>query len=232
MTAFVNIMPDRSLQMTMAGEERIRTARDVGTTITALAAEFHVSIPTMRRWAEDLGCAGMPRNLSTADWNESKIALLTQLWNEGHSANEIARRMHTTKNAVIGKAHRLDLPRRRNPIQLSATPKPRQPRRAPRWTLGRLPSLGLETSRPVVLRPRPQPSPISASAPPAQVSIKPQLSKQTCCWPIGEPRSPGFRFCDAPAVLPYSYCPVHCAIGFRNWDEIKPSWLSNEDAAP
>ncbi len=39
-------------------------------------------------------------------------------------------------------------------------------------------------------------------------------ASRSCAWPIGEPRSKDFRYCDAPAVVGRSYCPCHCAVAF------------------
>ena len=49
----------------------------------------------------------------SADWTPERVAALIALWNEGHSTSEIGRRLGITKNAVIGKVHRLGLPKRR-----------------------------------------------------------------------------------------------------------------------
>jgi GcrA cell cycle regulator len=51
--------------------------------------------------------------MSTNEWTPERIAALIALWNEDHSTSEIGRRLGTTKNAVIGKVHRLGLPKRR-----------------------------------------------------------------------------------------------------------------------
>jgi GcrA cell cycle regulator len=51
--------------------------------------------------------------MSTADWTPERIAALIALWNEDLSASEIGRRLGFSKNAVIGKVHRLGLPKRR-----------------------------------------------------------------------------------------------------------------------
>ena len=51
------------------------------------------------------------------EWNESSIAKLRALWAEGLSTAEIGRRMGVQKNAVVGKAHRLNLPSRPSPIR-------------------------------------------------------------------------------------------------------------------
>ena len=51
------------------------------------------------------------------EWNEETIARLRALWAEGLSTAEIGRRMGISKNAVVGKAHRLNLPARASPIR-------------------------------------------------------------------------------------------------------------------
>lgn len=50
------------------------------------------------------------------DWTDPLITQLRELWNEGHSTAEIGRRIAVSKNAVVGKAHRLDLPARPSPL--------------------------------------------------------------------------------------------------------------------
>ena len=56
------------------------------------------------------------------EWNEETISRLRSLWQEGHSTAEIGRRMAITKNAVVGKAHRLTLPPRPSPIRKGLAP--------------------------------------------------------------------------------------------------------------
>jgi GcrA cell cycle regulator len=50
-------------------------------------------------------------------WTDAAILDLRALWTDGHGTAEIGRRMDITKNAVIGKAHRLDLEPRESPIK-------------------------------------------------------------------------------------------------------------------
>ncbi|MBC7800968.1 MAG: GcrA cell cycle regulator, partial [Gemmatimonadaceae bacterium] len=69
------------------------------------------------------------------DWNEETIARLRQLWQDGHSTAEIGRRMGITKNAVVGKAHRLVLSPRPSPIRRGPADGPIV-RRAPRRPTG------------------------------------------------------------------------------------------------
>ena len=69
---------------------------------------------------------------SEFEWTDDRIRKLRQLWSEGHSTAEIGRRMGISKNAVVGKAHRLDLPARPSPIRTGGSPcRPRAPRRRP-----------------------------------------------------------------------------------------------------
>ena len=58
------------------------------------------------------------------DWTAEAIERLKALWAEGHSTAEIGRRMGISKNAVVGKAHRLNLPARPSPIRRDAVPRP------------------------------------------------------------------------------------------------------------
>src|SRR5579872_4291029 len=80
------------------------------------------------------------------EWAEETIIRLRALWDEGLSTAEIGRRLGVTKNAVVGKSHRLDLPARPSPIRRegddSCTRMPHAPRppRAPLVTLAPLAS--------------------------------------------------------------------------------------------
>jgi hypothetical protein len=72
-----------------------------------------------------------------AAWTEQMIARLRELWAEGHSTAEIGRRMGIGKNSVVGKAHRLGLPARLNPIDRSVSDRQPKPLHRPRHTLPR-----------------------------------------------------------------------------------------------
>lgn len=59
--------------------------------------------------------------MSSSDWTPERIAALIALWNEELPTSEIGRRLCITKNAVIGKVHRLGLPKRRLPPEKPET---------------------------------------------------------------------------------------------------------------
>jgi GcrA cell cycle regulator len=58
-------------------------------------------------------------------WTQERIEALTGLWQEGHSTAEIGRRLGITKNAVVGKAHRLSLTPRPSPVKFTGLPRTR-----------------------------------------------------------------------------------------------------------
>ncbi len=156
------------------------------------------------------------------EWTSEAIATLRALWDEGHSTAEIGRRMGVSKNAVVGKAHRLNLPARPSPIRREVEggivrptaplqrrpPAPRQPQ--------------------PMRRPEPQPQPMQRQPqvaapppvqqapppPPAVVRSFPRLSNRSCCWPLGEPGTAGFRFCDEGAMAGKPYCSSHASVAY------------------
>ncbi|MBP0496222.1 GcrA family cell cycle regulator [Pararoseomonas indoligenes] len=144
------------------------------------------------------------------DWSAEAIEQLRALWAEGHSTAEIGRRMGISKNAVVGKAHRLHLPARPSPIQreqaaaASAAPRP----------IAAVAPVAAPAPRPVMpVAPRP-PAPAMRAAPPAVVRPFPRSGARTCCWPIGEPGTPEFRFCTSESFAGKPYCLEHASIAY------------------
>jgi GcrA cell cycle regulator len=124
--------------------------------------------------------------------------------------------MRMTKCGIIGRAHRLKLPPRGNPVKRSDKPKvPKVSRPAPAFGTdknGALPVgaglkiLSAKVTLPAALR--------SDQKPTAQVVQFQPAASRPCCWPIGTPREEGFRFCDAPGVPNRPYCPEHMGIAY------------------
>lgn len=166
------------------------------------------------------------------EWSDEVIARLRALWDEGHSTAEIGRRLGVSKNAIVGKAHRLLLPPRPSPIRRDLTTATRVP--APRRSVGAtLPPLtDAQQARPPAA---PQARPAAdaavrvaapkAAMPPHVASPSPTLTaiRATphqnnriicCCWPIGEPGTRSFRFCDANALAGKPYCAEHAQLAY------------------
>lgn len=149
------------------------------------------------------------------EWNEEQIARLRLLWDEGMSTSEIGRRLGISKNAVVGKAHRLSLPSRPSPIRRDgpSRPRPSGPRRVTGPTLPPLsaPS-ATELVRTIDAGPAlpavPLPSLVRTAAAPRQGR------SHACCWPLGEPGTRSFRFCDADTMPGKPYCMEHAQVAY------------------
>jgi GcrA cell cycle regulator len=97
--------------------------------------------------------------------------------------------------------------------------------------VGKANRMGLEARRSPIIgsqKPR-QPRPVRLKAPPPS-RIGPVFARiGSCCWPIGEVRSPQFRFCSSPAViLGKPYCAEHCARAYQGWGAERASskWVN------
>ncbi|MDB5513149.1 MAG: GcrA cell cycle regulator [Enterovirga sp.] len=155
-------------------------------------------------------------------WTDDRVEMLSKLWGEGLSASQIAAALGggVTRNAVIGKVHRLGLSGRAKagPGVAQRTAKPRAagvpgaapvapealrvaPRDADQFTRPALSAdqrWGEETALPESER----------------VSIL-DLRDSMCRWPLGDPSKPDFAFCGARAVTGLPYCGHHCRIAYQ-----------------
>lgn len=166
------------------------------------------------------------------EWTEERIAELRMLWAEGLSTAEIGRRINVSKNAVVGKAHRLDLPARPSPIRRDGPRPPSRPPAPRRITGPTLPPLATSSLPPALMPPGPLAAPPLARAmpsPPAQQAADPAVAAKpvpprpvtgyvprpmACCWPIGEPGTKSFHFCEAEAIPGKPYCAEHAQIAY------------------
>lgn len=181
----------------------------------------------------------MPTHGHGTDWSEDLIARLRALWAEGHSTTEIGRRLGVSKNAVVGKAHRLPLPPRPSPIHHGpgAPSNAAAPRRTRGPTLPALPARSCRQTVPVkqgrVLRCRwEQHTNEHRPASPVTAAMPPKLGNTPCCWPLGEPGRPGFRLCDARAVQGKPYCPEHDELAYVRPRVPRPDLVLSEGFDP
>ncbi len=142
--------------------------------------------------------------MSDVTWSDYRITTLSKLWLEGLSASQIAKRLGgITRNAVIGKVHRLGL---------SGRPAPAAPARTPRTTILRARKAPRRAPAP---RPPRPPIVVIATPPegPGLVHDMRQLGAHACKWPIGDPKADSFSFCGRPAEG--RYCGTHARVGVR-----------------
>ncbi len=152
-------------------------------------------------------------------WTEERVELLTKLWAEGLSASQVASRLGgVTRNAVIGKVHRLRLSARA-PSSRSSVPRARRTHvpRAPRAPSLMFGTRGNTALKPVYdAQPEPVPAPIVELVIPLheRASIL-TLKEAMCRWPIGDPGEEDFHFCgrNAPGGAPY--CEHHARMAYQ-----------------
>lgn len=160
---------------------------------------------------------------AAAGWTDERVELLGRLWSEGLSASQIAAQLGggVTRNAVIGKVHRLGLSGRTKTGQPTA-PRPAKPRApsAPGPVAGARPRPAAQvaaavTPLPVRAAPMPLPTAEEVNIPVSQrVSIM-ELRETMCRWPLGDPQSAEFGFCGGRTATGLPYCAVHCRVAYQ-----------------
>jgi GcrA cell cycle regulator len=154
-------------------------------------------------------------------WNDERVDALKKLWADGLSASQIAGRLGgVTRNAVIGKVHRLGLAGR-------ATTSRMKSHRLPRVRTAQSVKRSLMRSRSVGIANSPLKSLYLADSepyvPPAEELVIPlnerkyiQTLTESCCrWPIGDPQQPEFHFCGRKKIPGLPYCEVHARRAFQ-----------------
>lgn len=132
-------------------------------------------------------------------WTDERVALLKKLWGEGKTAAEIASTLGgVTRNAVIGKAHRLKLSNRTSPIQ-------------PAKKVAKAPA---NTSTPPAPLPK-RPKIKSSDIPRGQGLSLLELKPSQCRWPSGDPRDDDFGFCGERCSTGLPYCDEHARIAYQ-----------------
>ncbi len=142
-------------------------------------------------------------------WTDELIEQLKTLWADGLTTGDIGKRLGISKNAVVGKAHRLGLKGRPSPIK--------------RDTAGEGGVAG------EVAKPKPK----AKAKPPEPKKIRSlvDLSANTCRWPIGDPKEAGFHFCGGNAMSGKPYCAEHAAIAYVGNSRAAPKQAPEETAA-
>ncbi len=152
-------------------------------------------------------------------WTDDRVERLGRLWAEGLSASQIAATLGggVTRNAVIGKVHRLGLSGRAKSGQ-PAPPRPAKPRPPsapgavadrPRSPEPATPAAAGPVVAPTVVRLPEVAIPVSR-----RVSIL-DLRDSMCRWPIGDPTSQEFGFCGSRTVTGLPYCDSHCRLAYQ-----------------
>jgi len=141
-------------------------------------------------------------------WDDERVALLKKLWAEGLSASQIASKMGgVTRNAVIGKVHRLGLSGR-------ATPAKPQRGRAVSESVSLTVEKPFPSKSALTTSPEPEFSaPIILDS--GDLTTVATLQRNMCKWPIGDPATDDFHFCGQSTSTGKSYCPYHAHMAFQ-----------------
>ncbi len=179
-------------------------------------------------------------------WTDERVETLKRMWTEGQSASQIAKELGgVTRNAVIGKVHRLGLSNRNAGAAPAAESDPAAEPAAE--TPPPEPAVAPEPAP----EPEPEPEPVApavvepvrAHIQPANQPLPPQpsndgispeaiatvreteknarklnlmeLTERTCKWPIGDPATEEFWFCGLPVKPGKPYCEAHVGLAFQ-----------------
>lgn len=167
-----------------------------------ISDKLGIPIKVVYRRAKVIGCKPRECPISVSVCNHDQLELIRKLWPTGMSTLKIGKEVGVSKGVVIGQIRTLKLPRRPSPIKnrpVTTTP-PRTPFRMSIYAASQEPK-----PRTTVPKPAPAPVILTATAKIAYLSTR----TANCCWPIGEPKSKDFRFCDAVTEFSKSYCDEH-----------------------
>src|ERR1035437_10172533 len=146
--------------------------------------------------------------MTVLTWTDDRVEQLKKLWEGGLSASQIAAELgNVTRNAVIGKVHRLGLSRR-GQSPPSAAPPQRKARPAQQMMRVTRPVSRGNTALAHAFDVELEPDPISYDnvVPMSQRLSLQELNEATCHWPVGDPASPEFFFCGGQALNSLPYC--------------------------
>jgi GcrA cell cycle regulator len=179
-------------------------------------------------------------------WTDERVELLKKMWGEGQSASQIAKELGgVTRNAVIGKVHRLGLSNRATGAATGKAGEAKsKPASAPKAEPKPKPAPKTEAARPVTPATEAKPSlPARKQIIPAGQPLPPQpsaneispealakvneiekkakklglmeLTERTCKWPVGDPATEDFWFCGLPVQAGKPYCEAHVGVAFQ-----------------
>ena len=154
-------------------------------------------------------------------WNEEKVKKLTELWGKGNTASQISEIIvGISRNAVIGKAHRLNLSSKIKTRNASSSQifdntsegnnsKQRQGRKSKFKSL--LIEKDFEPENPKKLE---------------------DLDESCCKWPVGHPEEASFYFCGRSSLKDFSYCKLHLLYAYQPKGRKEELAINKEEETP
>ena len=152
-------------------------------------------------------------------WTPEKEQKLKELWKKGHTASQIATMLgDTTRNAVIGKAHRLNLEAR-----AASSKKAKSQIKTQSETPQKEGKLSRKARFKSLL--------LDKNFEPENPKQLEELTEETCKWPIGHPSEKNFYFCGRKPEEDFPYCKLHVLYAFQPKGQ-KEDVLDKDDEVP
>lgn len=170
---------------------------------------------------------------ANAQWSDERVERLKRLWADGLSASQIAAQLGgVSRNAVIGKVHRLNLPGRAKAGGSTSAPRPAK---RPAAAAPRAPGVAARP-QPTAARSAPRAAgavavkdetafeayeavetrqPLNAVLPISRRLALTELTERTCKWPIGDPMKDDFHFCGCEINDASPYCTYHAKLAYQ-----------------
>jgi GcrA cell cycle regulator len=151
-------------------------------------------------------------------WNDERVELLKKLWADGLSASQIAGRLGgVTRNAVIGKVHRLGLSGRATTSRMKSHRPRARAQSAKRLMKPRFANIGNPALRNLYLA---DTEPYTSPAEELDIPVNERkyiqtLTEISCRWPIGDPQHAEFHFCGKTKITGLPYCEFHARRAFQ-----------------
>ena len=153
-------------------------------------------------------------------WTDDRVELLKKLWADGLSASQIANQLGgVTRNAVIGKVHRLGLSGRATTSRVKSSRARRRPSRPRGEGRKNFPTFGNTALKPYY------DAEAEADALPQlveEIDIPEEqrrtiltLNETTCRWPVGDPAEDEFYFCGGASEVGQPYCEHHARVAYQ-----------------
>ena len=154
-------------------------------------------------------------------WNEEKVTKLKKLWGNGSTASQIAEIIGgISRNAVIGKAHRLNLSSK---IRTRSTSSSQDFNKSSEENNSKLRQGRKSKFKSLI---------IEKDFEPENPKMLEELDENSCKWPVGHPEEKSFYFCGRSSLKDFSYCKLHLLYAYQPKGRREEPTTDKEEETP